>query len=128
MSLSRAAARAAVSSSAPQTDHPSGPLRSSRSRGSSAAALLRLMSRAASSCPVSVKTWLSARAPDRDQERVVGMAACLDGPVGGDPGKVGVPELAQHGPGHLVGLGEQRERYALLVAVDSTGLPARRRR
>ena len=63
MSLSRAAARAAVSSSAPHTDHPCGPLRSPRNVGSSAAALLRLMSSAASSCPVSVKTWLKARAP-----------------------------------------------------------------
>jgi len=49
------------------------------------------------------------------------LAACLDGSIGRDPGQVTVPELAQHGPRHLVRLGQQHERGALLVAVVVLG-------
>ena len=79
------------------------------------------MSSAASSCPVSVKTWLEGPGADRDQQRALGVAACLDRPVGCDPGEVSVSQLAQHGPRHLVGLGQERECCALFITVVVLG-------
>ena len=49
------------------------------------------------------------------------MTACPDSPVGRDPGKVSVSQLAQHGPRHLVGLGQERERCALVIALVVLG-------
>ena len=58
---------------------------------------------------------------DRDQQRALGVTACPDSPVGCDPGEVSVSELAQHGPRHLVGLGQERERCALVIALVVLG-------
>ena len=112
---------AAVSSSAPHTDHPCGPLRSPRNRW--------FQCRGAAQADVQCRVELPglgedlAQGPgaDRDQQRALGVTACPDSPVGCDPGKVSVSELAQHGPRHLVGLGQERERCALVIALVVLG-------
>jgi hypothetical protein len=58
---------------------------------------------------------------DRDQQRALGVTACARSPVGCDPGEVSVSQLAQHGPGHLVGLGQERERCALVIVLVVLG-------
>ncbi len=53
------------------------------------------------------------------------MTACPDSPVGRDPGKVSVSQPAQHGPRHLVGLGQERERCVLVIALEADPDPVR---